>query len=601
MYAYSVFYIVTFRTSDTRAGLDHLKVPLLTVTQVAQSMNRLLPIGAEDGNIESHVHSTLVSLALSMAEVPGTRPQTSFSSQVPVIAGELEGLDFKHAAATERVGTNAGGRSHSSWRISDSAVSSPPSRSRQVPHYSLPAARRTSTCSRPQTTSSGSSSASRTAESSVFCPSNSTYAMATSGSLLGFFTQMSNMNGVIVKDQPKLDLDLYLQNYTGRTRYDRLILIGKCSVPLCVDALKTAVTEAKAGTDVSRYREAWDYIRVAAPNEPEAQRDDAWIESAERANKAETARLETELKGYKNNLIKESIRMGNEDLGRHFENIGFLNEAAEAYSRMRQDVSTTKHIIDCGMHLVSVSLQRRDWAMVLNNLGKITGVQSGEDDKSSQAYTKIVSGIALLGLGHYQDAAKSFLLTDFSVPSTTHSHIASPNDVAIYGGLLALATMERKDLQTLRNDYMLDIYLQRHITAIYAQIRSKSIVQYFVPFSCVTLDSMNEAFAQEGESIEDELVAMIREGTLKARLDAKNKLLIAVVPDPRLEMQKNALEVARQYEQEAKERLRRMSLMAAGLEVAGSKKQHGGQGRAGIDEAWYDDAKALPSGVEAQD
>lgn len=459
---------------------------------------------------------------------------------------------------------------------------------------------------------------------------------------------MNNMNGVIVKDQPKLDLDLYLQNYTGRTRYDRLIFIGKCSVPLCVDALKTAVMEAKAGSDVSRYSEAWDCIRVAAPNEPEAQKDNGWMENTERANKAETARLETELKGYKNNLIKESIRMGHEDLGRHFEKIGSLNDAAEAYSRMRQDVSTAKHIVDCGMHLVSVSLQRRDWSMVLANLGKITGVQINEEDKSLQVYTKIVSGIALLGLGHYQDAAKSFLQTDFSVPSTTYSHIASPNDIAVYGGLLALATMERKDLQTrvldnqsfrtflehephirkaislfvngryssclsilesVRTDYMLDIYLQRHVSAIYAQIRSKSIVQYFVPFSCVTIDSMNEAFAQKEETIEQELVDMIREGTLKARLDDKNKLLIAVVPDPRLEMQKKALEVARQYEQEAKERLRRMSLMAAGLEVAGHKKQ----GARVIDEVWYEDKslpsgsdvwyddKSLPSGVKAQD
>lgn len=67
--------------------------------------------------------------------------------------------------------------------------------------------------------------------------------------------------------------------------------------------------EAKAGSDVSRYSEAWDCIRVAAPNEPEAQKDNGWMENTERANKAETARLETELKGYKNNLIKESIRV----------------------------------------------------------------------------------------------------------------------------------------------------------------------------------------------------------------------------------------------------------------------------------------------------
>lgn len=97
--------------------------------------------------------------------------------------------------------------------------------------------------------------------------------------------------------------------HLGRTRYDRLLLIGQTSVPLCVDALKAAVAEAKKGKDVDRYKEAWDHIREAAPGEPEAKRDDVWIEAKEKANRAETTRLEAELKGYKNNLIKESIRV----------------------------------------------------------------------------------------------------------------------------------------------------------------------------------------------------------------------------------------------------------------------------------------------------
>ncbi|KAJ4260677.1 hypothetical protein NW762_007421 [Fusarium torreyae] len=464
--------------------------------------------------------------------------------------------------------------------------------------------------------------------------------MTESSSLLRFFTQMSNLGGIIVKDQPKLDLDLYLQNYTGRTRFDRLMLIGKSSVPLCVDALKIAVAEAKAGSDIPQYLEAWGSIRSAAPEEPESQKDQAWIERVERENKAETSRLESQLKQYRHNLIKESIRMGNEDLGMHFEKAGYLDAAAEAYNRMRQDVTTTKHIIDCGMHLVNVYLSRRDWTMVINSLGKITGVQSGEEERFYQPYTKLVSGIALLGLKHYKDAANNFLQVDFALPSAQYNHIASPNDIAIYGGLLALATMERKELQTrvldnqsfrsflehephirkaislfvngrysnclsilesVRNDYLLDIYLQRHISTIYSQIRNKCIIQYFVPFSCVTFESLNQAFATEGESIETELVSMIREGTLKARLDTKNQLLIAVQPNPRLEMQKQAIEVARQYEQEAKERLSRMNIIAASLDVVGKRHPHTNLIGRGIDEQWYDDAKASsqPGGVEA--
>lgn len=54
-------------------------------------------------------------------------------------------------------------------------------------------------------------------------------------------------------------------------------------------------------------------------------------------------------------------------------------------------------------------------------------------------------------------------------------------------------------------------------------------------------------------------------------------------------VQTNALHVARKYEQEAKERLRRMNIIAAGLEVIGVKKpQSGGVGGAEPDEAWFE-------------
>lgn len=255
--------------------------------------------------------------------------------------------------------------------------------------------------------------------------------------------------------------------------------------------------------------------------------------------------------------------MGNEDLGKHFESIGKLTEATDAYNKMRHDVSTTKHIFDCGMHLASVAFQRHDWATVLSNVGKIANIQTGDDEQAQQAYTKVASGVALMGLGNYYDAANTLLHTNPNVSPTEYNTVASPNDVAIYGGLLALATMDRKALQarildnqsfrmflehephirkaislfvngrysnclaileSVRADYLLDIYLQPHIPTIYSRIREKCIVQYFIPFSCVTLDSLDAAFGTPNQSVELELIRMIRDGSLRARIDAKSKV-----------------------------------------------------------------------------
>ncbi|KAK3375069.1 26S proteasome subunit RPN7-domain-containing protein [Podospora didyma] len=433
-------------------------------------------------------------------------------------------------------------------------------------------------------------------------------------SLLAFFTAMDNQGGVIVRDTPKFDLDLYIQNYRGRTRFDRLLLIGRSSVPLCVDALKAAIAEAKRSRDTHRYREAVECLRIAAPSEPEASFDQAWLESTEAFNRAETHRLTAELKGYKNNLIKESIRMGNEDLAKHLESTGDLNGAAEMYSKMRPDVSTPKHIADVGRHLVRVSLQRRDWGMVSAHLSKMGSSHNAHDEDSVSAFLKISQGLSYLGQEKFLEAAMSFLLTNPAAPEASFNEIASPNDVSVYGGLLALASMDRKDLQTHvldnpsfrtylerephirraitqfvngrysaciasleahRADYLLDIYLQKHIPKIYADIRSKCIVQYLIPFSCVSLDTLNTAFGIPSQPIEEELFSMIQAGTLQAKINTIDKHLTTVSANPRLKLQASALKTARDFELQSIDRLRRMSLAAADLELKGHKKMGG--------------------------
>ena len=95
----------------------------------------------------------------------------------------------------------------------------------------------------------------------------------------------------------------------GRTRFDRLLLIGTSSTYLYLEALKTAIAEAKQGSDVGRYEYAVSCLREVAPKDPDATPDAAWIESTKTQVKRNTDTLELELKTYKNNLIKESIRV----------------------------------------------------------------------------------------------------------------------------------------------------------------------------------------------------------------------------------------------------------------------------------------------------
>lgn len=305
--------------------------------------------------------------------------------------------------------------------------------------------------------------------------------------------------------------------------------------------------------------------------------------------------------------------MGNEDLGSHYHQIGDLSSAVKAYGRMRDYCTTPAHVASMSFKIIHVSIEQGNWMAVQSNALKIRNLNQREDDqKKAQPRLAAVMGLAQLASGNFRDAATSFLATDPRLLTEEYSEVITANDVAVYGGLCALASMNRNELQSLvleistfRNflelephirraiaffcsskygqcleileaykpDYLLDLHLQRHVPELYYAVRSKSIVQYFIPFSCVTLDAMASAFGTSEHSIEDELVDMIERGNLEARIDTQDKVLTAKKTNARTAVHSDALDMAKRYEKTAHMRLLRMNIINAGLEVKAPKNQ----------------------------
>jgi len=230
---------------------------------------------------------------------------------------------------------------------------------------------------------------------------------------------------------------------------------------------------------------------------------------------------------------------------------------------MRPDSGTSEMLTEVTKRQIAAAIQKGDWIAVQAQVHKLTTSSAPtEADKANQAYAICALGLALLHQNKYIEAARCFLNIE---PGMVHSpnEVMSPNDVANYGAICALATMDRSELQrrvldnssfrsylelepqlrravssfvnsrysasltileNYRNDYLLDIHLSRHVHELYATIRSKSIVEYFIPFSCVTLDSLNKAFSRKGQTIDAELIEMISSGQLEARIDTQNKV-----------------------------------------------------------------------------
>ena len=258
-----------------------------------------------------------------------------------------------------------------------------------------------------------------------------------------------------------------------------------------------------------------------------------------------------------------------------------------------------------------------------SNVNKIRNLQSrGEEAEKHQPKTSAAMGLAQLSLASYRDAAASFLATGPAL-ADTYSEVITSNDVAVYGGLCALASMDRAELQSrvlentsfrnflelephirraissfcnskyaqcleildaYRTDYLLDLHLHVHVLTLYSRIRTKSIVQYFAPFSCVTLDAMSATFAaaaqKDGRNIQEEIVEMIEQGTLDAKIDLERRVLLAKEADVRADVHREAQETVQAFTREAHLRLLRMNVINAGLEVKGQLKQQSGTGGA---------------------
>jgi COP9 signalosome complex subunit 1 len=304
--------------------------------------------------------------------------------------------------------------------------------------------------------------------------------------------------------------------------------------------------------------------------------------------------------------------MGNEDLGVHYHALGDLASATKAYGRMRDFCNTPAHIASTNFRAIEVAIDQNNWPAVQSAVHKISNLHLKTDDQiKCQPKAKAALGLSHMHMGHYHDAAISFLNTDPSL-GDKYNEVLTSNDVAVYGGLCALASMERDELQSkvldsasfrnflelephirraisffcsakytqcldilevYRADYLLDLHLQRHVEKLYSEIRTKSIVQYFAPFSRVTLDSMAETFtiakakSTANHPIEDELVELISSGTLKAKIDLEHRVLIADEVDFRAEVHREAVESVKLFKKEAHVKLMRMEFLNAGMEI----------------------------------
>lgn len=248
-----------------------------------------------------------------------------------------------------------------------------------------------------------------------------------------------------------------------------------------------------------------------------------WIDVKNKKAALKLEKLDTDLKNYKSNSIKESIRRGHDDLGDHFLDCGDLASALKCYSRARDYCTSGRHVVNMCINVIKVSVYLQNWPHVVSYVNKAMatpdfndGNAKGSDQPQLKTRLGCASGLAKLATGKYKSAAIHFL--EANIDHCGIPDLMSAQNVAMYGGLCALATFDRgqlykevltsntfklflelepqlrdvisnfyeskygkclKQLEDMKDNMMLDMYLASHVNVLMSKIRSRSLVQYF--------------------------------------------------------------------------------------------------------------------------
>lgn len=426
----------------------------------------------------------------------------------------------------------------------------------------------------------------------------------------------NNEEDVFIVENPTLDLEAYANAYTGLSKLYRLVYIADHCPSLRLEALKIAINHVLTTYNVNMYQQLHKKLaehttgaqlpdiaaQTSAQDIPPF--DTAWMDAKNKKGALKLEKLDNDLKNYKSNSIKESIRRGHDDLGDHYLQCGDLSNALKCYSRARDYCTSGKHVVNMCLNVIKVSVYLQNWSHVLSYVSKAESTPEFTEGAGKDANQTIITrlkcaaGLAELAQKKYKAAAKNFLQASFD--HCEFPEMISPNNVAMYGGLCALASFDRQELQKniissssfklflelepqlrdiifkfyeskyalclklldeIRDNLLLDMYIAPHINALYTQIRNRALIQYFSPYLSADMIKMADAFNCTVSALENEIMQLILEEKIQARIDSHNKILFAKETDQRNSTFEKAVSVGTEYQR----RLKMLTLRAAML------------------------------------
>ncbi|ORX60362.1 PCI-domain-containing protein [Hesseltinella vesiculosa] len=409
------------------------------------------------------------------------------------------------------------------------------------------------------------------------------------------------------------DFEQYINNYQGRTRLNRAFFIADSCPSIAVEALQFALQYITQEThSIELYEACLEKLNLALSQrqQPAMELNRQWMETTSDNNKTRLAQLERELKTYRSNMVKESIRVAQTKLGDYYYDVGNLTEASRNFTKTREFCTTSKNMLDLCFNMIKVHMESDQHHHLASYVARAEVIPQLPDKANTMSTLRCYQAISTLFTGDTNafTSVGQLLTQQVTIEaSAVINQVLSANDVAIYGGLCALASMDRRALQdllntntqfraflelepqvreimelfqsskyaacftlleTLKPTWKLDMYLSPHIDSIIQHIREKAMVQYCLPYSSIDLRSMAQAFNTDVETVEEDLVQLIgQKKKITARIDSHDKILYTKRQNERSQAFDQSMNLGEEYENAARSIMLRVNLVKADMVI----------------------------------
>ncbi|XP_017144872.1 COP9 signalosome complex subunit 1b-like [Drosophila miranda] len=421
----------------------------------------------------------------------------------------------------------------------------------------------------------------------------------------------------IVAENPSIDLEVYANRYNGIVRLQRLMHVAEVCPMLREEALKMAITCVQTTYNVNMYTFLHKQLSELNPTSPAEQvpadsfaYDPVWVETKMKGAALQLEKISSELKFYQSRLFKESARRSLEEMADLYLTCGDLESVEVCHTRMYGYCTGVEDMMDMLFDIIQLLIYRQDWDQAVRYITKTKSldVKMEVHGPNGPFHKRLecVAGLAELQQKNYKVAAEHFLNANFAHCEQFLLSSVSPNDVAVYGGLCALATFDRPELKhrviastsfklfleqepqlrdiifmfheskfascltlldEIRDNLLVQMYIAPHVSTLYAKIRQRAMIQYFSPYQSADMHKMAVALNTSVGDLENEVVQLIQDGHIQARIDSHHKILYAREADQRTSNFKRALALEKKFQRIAKMTMLRAAVRHSKIQV----------------------------------